>query len=771
MARGGRVSGKRNGQRQPVVWIEGHRWMTWIGSFVLLALLVGPGAVRAQVPVSIVSPTQGQRLAATPDYATEVLGDPWDFSNREDYSLWEFENAGLSDLGLDGQGLLTGTFATDDATVGLLYRGLYGGVNPGRSGRRFPIDPMVYSKLAFKLAAAPGEVSQVFWYHYPHDHPTGANRFGGLFVPGQTAAGFRILVVDLTSANLGVPGEDWTAGPVLGLRLDPNGTSNSIGQQMRLDWVRLVPGDSSPLSLALAIEWTGPPGSYDLSVQELGTDPAEPLVIASGISGTTFGWRYDILPPGPYRLTVTHPGSGGSATVDFVINSPPIAQVTDPDETGGDDDFATLVLGDSWDMSDPGDVVRVDNLASSDFSGGQFNGTSVTGEIGRDSQVWLLKNDTNPAPLIDPSRFHRLTYRYTLDGPFDPGPGGSVARVFWGAILNHPEMLSTSEDIVVWSGPNSYTIDLSTLRVGTDLGIEPTGPGELWGDGMKRFFRFDPHEGAAGRAFHIDDVRLAADDRVSPGGQFTIRWTWSDGDAGDAPTVTLYDDTDQDSTNGKTLIASGLPAADGQYVWTAPSTVGTHYIYAEISDGLNTTARYATGPLQVSSEVVDVCGDCIDNDGNGLVDYEDASCCPQPDELRITSGHFLASKGGLARGHLALAASVGSSFTTADPSAEDVTIQLRNASGELLCAALGRQLWKKAGHKGFKFRAAGLIAAGPKRGTLRPKRGGAQFTTSSPQIDLSRYEGDLRVTLRVGGHCARGAAILRARGKKGFVYP
>src|SRR5436190_2175404 len=106
----------------------------------------------------------------------------------------------------------------------------------------------------------------------------------------------------------------WTAAPVLGLRLDPNNTTASIGQQMLLHWARLVPADASALSPTAVIQWTGAGGSYDLDVRELGPNPAAPLSIATGVTGTSFSWKYGLLPPGAYRLTVTRVGSGQSAT-------------------------------------------------------------------------------------------------------------------------------------------------------------------------------------------------------------------------------------------------------------------------------------------------------------------------------------------------------------------------------------------------------------------------------------------------------------------------
>ena len=50
---------------------------------------------------------------------------------------------------------------------------------------------------------------------------------------------------------------------------------------------------------------------------------------------TPLNWNYGVLPPGSYQLRVTR--SGASGMQPFKINAPPIIQVTDPNETGGED--------------------------------------------------------------------------------------------------------------------------------------------------------------------------------------------------------------------------------------------------------------------------------------------------------------------------------------------------------------------------------------------------------------------------------------------------
>ena len=67
-----------------------------IRSFVFTLCLSTASVAAAQV--TITSPAAGQRLPAGPDYATDVLADPWDMSNVQDMSQDPNERGGFSAL-------------------------------------------------------------------------------------------------------------------------------------------------------------------------------------------------------------------------------------------------------------------------------------------------------------------------------------------------------------------------------------------------------------------------------------------------------------------------------------------------------------------------------------------------------------------------------------------------------------------------------------------------------------------------------------------------
>ena len=275
-----------------------------------------------------------------------------------------------------------------------------------------------------------------------------------------------------------------------------------------------------------------------------------------------------MLPPGQYTLRVTRGASTGSTT--FRVNAPPTLQITDPDETGGQD-FASAVLGNPWDMSDGADVraVAQDHLISRSFSGGQFHGisdgvpvaTSQDGIPVGDPIVYPLVNNG----VVNTSRYRYLTVRMAVDGNYDL-LRGSVGRVFWGSQAGAPYNLTVSGFFMAWPGMQTYTFDLASLTTGADGGIEPAeGAGVAWTAAGVRYLRIDPHEFAEQRGFHIDDVKLAAMDEPA-NGAFTIRFAGADAD-GHPATVALYYDTDRNPSNGLTAITANVPLSSGQYVW------------------------------------------------------------------------------------------------------------------------------------------------------------------------------------------------------------
>ena len=540
---------------------------------------------RAQGVISVTFPT---RVAAAPDFATEVLGDPWDMCNPQDISPEPTQLVGFSGFSFQtgpcrAGGTTMPVNGVADSSVMFLHSGLWEhALNPGKNGRNFPIDSAKYQVLSYKVTTDTTEDPQIYWMHNPSGHPAG-DGLGGRVAPRVTP-GTRLVVADLTQSP--IPGfSAWTDGPVRGFRLDPN-SFNAV-ENVTLHWVRLTPGPNSPLAAKRTISWTGS-GATTITVRDNSDGSVFPVV--SGLSANSYLWNYGVLAPGSYTLTVTNASGSGSAT--FSINSPPSIELTNPSELSGAD-FATTVLGNPWDMSSADDVqiTGLDHFTNLSFSGGMLHATNTT----NDPIVTLLYHGNNSVP-IDTSRFRYLTYWLQVDGPYDLAQG-SVARVIWDSMVASATT-AMSQDIIVWPGMNRYTIDLASLSTAVDGGLEPVGTPEPWAAGPKRYLRLDPHEFPQARTFHIDEVRLTA--KPAAGATFPIQFVSNDAD-GDAATVSFYYDVDTNPGNGKVLIMSGVPRSAGSFVWnTAGVPQGEYFIYAEATDGVQSLGRYSAVPVQVA---------------------------------------------------------------------------------------------------------------------------------------------------------------------------
>jgi hypothetical protein len=99
----------------------------------------------------------------------------------------------------------------------------------------------------------------------------------------------------------------------------------------------------------------------------------------------------------------------------------------------------------------------------------------------------------------------------------------------------------------------------------------------------------------------------------------------------------------------------------------------------------------------------EICGNCIDDDGNGLTDFEDPACCMQAQVFAMTVRHgLLRPRGPTTRLKLkSLLAKAG--LADVNPLKQDVFIQIRLAGGpDVLCAEAPADKFMKR-HGAFKF--------------------------------------------------------------------
>lgn len=311
-------------------------------------------------------------------------------------------------------------------------------------------------------------------------------------------------------------------------------------------------------------------------------------------AGTIKGLRFTAAGGGPNHIFLDWfrliPSAVSSAPPSPVV---PLPVVDSPSVAGGID-YATLVRQNPWDMNGPDDIRATANMAYG-FSNGVLNGING-GAHPDDASVGLATNGA-----IDGNRFHRLTFRVHYSGPFGLGAapgGGMLARLIWQP-ASAPAAWQDSEDMVVFPGWNTVSVDLATNPPSaiTDTNT-PFRIG--WAGQQIAALRFDPHEDSGARRFLIDDIRIA-EDATGYGGTYDIKFhdnAWRAGTTAD-----LYVTSTRGGFGG-TQIAADLPVAQGTntFRWApTPIPQGYRWVYVVLKRGAYEARAYATGPLRMTA--------------------------------------------------------------------------------------------------------------------------------------------------------------------------
>jgi hypothetical protein len=470
----------------------------------LVSLLVAAG-----LPAAPPAHAAGGSSRAQADYALDHFGDPWDFSNPEDFdvtpnvSALQVHNLSMAGGELHADVDAGGSFAfvSSHAAMALPY---------GRDSSLYPIAAAQYRTISFRMFSDHETAGGVFWFSCPSSLPSCQGGFS--FLAKQGWNDYSFVIPNQATFAGSVP---WS-GTLYGLRIIPSGGSPA---SVAFDWLRLTPAGAD-------------------------TQPSA------------------VAPPQP-RNHDPHP-SGGA-------------------------DYASVVRGDAWDFSQPGDVESSADISGA-VAGGVLDGFTTT----NDAYLYL---PLGGAP-IDGTRYHRLVFRISYDGPFsleDAAGGGMNARVIF-QVASNPAAWQDSEDIIVYPGTHTYEIELGTNppQAATDTNT-PIRIG--WAGQSIVAVRFDPDEDRAARHFVLDDIRFATDDEAN--GSFPIHYiddAWKPG-----TTVDLYADTDRNGCDG-TLIEAAVPVTQGvnTYQWdTHDVGNGQRWVCGRFHDATYESPAYATGPVQV----------------------------------------------------------------------------------------------------------------------------------------------------------------------------
>ena len=236
---------------------------------------------------------------------------------------------------------------------------------------------------------------------------------------------------------------------------------------------------------------------------------------------------------------------------------------------------------------------------------------------------------------------------------------------------------------------------------------------------------------------------------------------------GATTTTTTATTTSTINVTTTTISATTTTITGSTTTTLAPATTTT--LAATTTTSLAATTTTTLAPTEV-------CGNCADDDGDGLTDDEDPACCAQPAAMQVKKVVIVPGPAGATKGHLSLTAILAQTgFADVDPTRDDVAVQFHNPNGELLCATAPHERWARERHRGpFQFEdPTGTMAQRLRKMQIKvQKNGSTRFTTAGKKMDLGRYaQPTFTTTVRVGDRCSTATIALRNRGNKKFVFP
>ena len=178
---------------------------------------------------------------------------------------------------------------------------------------------------------------------------------------------------------------------------------------------------------------------------------------------------------------------------------------------------------------------------------------------------------------------------------------------------------------------------------------------------------------------------------------------------------------------------------------------------------------------EAGGDDAEICGDCQDNDGDGLVDYEDPDCCGEMLHLELRSLK-LRTRGTVYRSRKRFRMrAMYAPFTWGDfdPTRQDTSVQISDDLGPVFCTTVEHEHWKPRRQVHVAFRDRRMeFAGGLRDGRFSARHDGSiRFKTRGPisTLRVPRSQ-DVRITVRVGDRCSTMRGALHAQGKK-LRYP
>jgi hypothetical protein len=662
----------------------------WAGCLLLSGQLL---AADDEQTIVLTAPCTNLTVAAGDEYATTYVGNPWNMDQLRDIP---FELGFAEPTVANNE--WSSTFLSEGAAFYPLWRGFstatttsypchYDGAMP--MGTLYPIDTAKYSRLSMRISMNKSDRSS-FWVVWTTNAnqveyaPNGSIGFvdgdycmvdeGGTPHSQMYPDGYRVYDLGFTVEEFfagkvrdpcaGFNNYGAWSGRVYGFLVEPS-LNGASGTAVRINWIRLYDPTTSP---KLQITWTTTgvslTNNYLYGVQ-VWMDADK-----SGYDGELFAsclendGAYEIntaaLPAGTYYFYLKLLSRGATEWTELArsgysaaltVSQPPSIEFTAPTYTSGDD-YATVELGNPWDMEDSSDIYDPLHISNISFQDGILIATAdgpVPPATESDSQFYLNTKLNGEWKAIDASKYHYLTFRIMVDRTGYTNINDWVARgwlsraVWFNTAINVDG--SEAQGIPLFENWHSYTVDLADRALLTTENPYPAQVG--WTElGEVKRLRFDPLEVLQATSFGVEDVKLCADNKPVAD-RYTISWVASDPDSQTLSVSLLYGTGSGNSFIGTPIGTVTQAPGAGSYVWdTTVVHPGSYYIQAVVCDGSNSVTRTSLVPLVVGSSdnryfsLTNAAAIGADFDGDGLADpalYQESSGNWQ---VKLSSGNY-----------------------------------------------------------------------------------------------------------------------------------
>ena len=534
-------------------------------------------AVETAVTVTFIEPSsEGVTLPELDEFATMVMGDPWDMEQPTDLAYYRSDSQLLNSTFTDGVYSAQMTSGDGQERITLLTAGAPNNeaMRIGKIGYNYPINADHYRYLTYRLYKSHTNVNSGLIQWFAEDAYTN-NVMGvsnGFLIPAES--GWHTMVVDLQEIGIQLGQQDWE-GTIRELIIKPFAGPGAAGATVKLDWARLTAEDPRT-ARPYTVSWRVPADSNDTidlyaSAGNKTLDERSVLLAANvPVTDGEYTIQTGILPAGDYYIAAQSAnGSISWSDGPLIINTVPLVTIDKPSKLSGED-YAETVLGKAWDMTSEEDMnynllpwqQQSTCVTDETFVNGIYTAHLIPhcpdGVLYVDPILYLGHLVRTPHGVMDPpidtSRYRYLSYRFLHSGTENVQEGWMVRWGWWqvdGSNATVTEPVVMGRDLMILEGWNTYKADLWAPDV-----VDEVHPIQRsWLDSAPNRLRFDPSElnsNLMPAHIQLDWIKLTAMDEVQAGDLFPILFELNK----PGVELTFYYDTDTNPNNGRTLIGS-----------------------------------------------------------------------------------------------------------------------------------------------------------------------------------------------------------------------